>query len=155
MRVGLVVERGYFAEPVAPVEGLRFGQGLVGREPHPLDLAIGRMTLQGAAPDGLFVQGSQHEVALRRRELCRRGRYAARRIEAGFEPGRELREIAFETVPGGRTVGILYRQADGAACKIGQASVLFRWSDKRRLTATRVKVGFAAPPVGYTDAPAT
>src|SRR2546426_9179052 len=32
MRVGLVVERRYFAEPVAAVEGLRFGQGLVGLE---------------------------------------------------------------------------------------------------------------------------
>ncbi len=186
MRVGLVVERRYFAVPVAPVKGLRFGQGLVGLEseqrqppfpcevfetqedpgpeaettsrggdPHPLDLAKGGMTLQGAAPDGLFVQGGQHEVAPRRRELRRRGRYATRRIVSRVEPGRELREVAFETVPGGRTVGILYREADGAACKISQASVLFRWSDKRRLTATRVKVGFAAPPVGYTDAPAT
>src|SRR5438034_7143931 len=77
MRVGLVVERRYFAVPVAPVERLRFGQGLVGfeseqrqpafprevfeaqedpgpeaqttsggRDPHALDLAIGRVTLQ-------------------------------------------------------------------------------------------------------------
>src|SRR5260370_33860129 len=135
MRVGLVVERGYFAEPVAPVEGLRFGQGLVGlepeqrqpplprevveaqedpgpeaettsggRDPHPLDLAIGLMTLQGAAPDGLFVQGGQHEVAPRRLELRRRGRYAARRVEARFEPDRELREVAFETVASGPTL---------------------------------------------------
>src|SRR5437879_7858519 len=110
MRVGLVVERRYFAVPVAPVEGLRFGQGLVGleseqrqpafsrevleakedpgpeaettsggRDPHPLDLAIGRMTLQCDAPEGILVQGSQHEVALRRRTLRRRGRYDARR----------------------------------------------------------------------------
>src|SRR5438094_10345920 len=186
MRVGLVVERRYFAISIAAVEGLRFGQGLVGleseqrqpvfprevleaqedpgpeaettsggRDPHPFDLAIGRVTLQGSAPDGLFVQGGQHEVALRRRELRRRGRYAARRVVAGFEPDGELREVAFEAIPGGRTVGILHRQADGAACKVSQPSVLLRWSDKRRLTATRVKVGFAAPPVGYTDAPAT
>src|SRR6184192_2052293 len=125
MRVGLVVERRYFAVPVAPVEGLRFGQGLVGleseqrqpafsrevfeaqedpgpeaettgrgRRPPPVCFRIGRMKLQGAAPDGLFVQGGQHEVALRRRELRRRGRYAARRIVAGFEPDRELREVA-------------------------------------------------------------
>src|SRR5437879_4535132 len=186
MRVGLVVERRYFAVSIAAVEGLRFGQGLVGlepeqrqpafprevfeaqedpgpeaettsvgRDPHPLDLAIGRMTLQGAAPDGLFVQGGQHEVALRRRELRRGGRYAARRIVAGFEPDRELREVAFEAVPGGRTVGILHRQAPGAACKASQPRVLFGCSDNRRLPATRVNVGFAAPPVAYTDAPAT
>src|SRR5207245_8253136 len=115
MRVRLVVERRYFAVSIAAVEGLRFGQGLVGlepeqrqpafprevfeaqedpgpeaettsggRDPHPLDLAIGRMTLQGAAPDGLFVQGGQHEVALRRRQLRRPARYAVRRLVTDF-----------------------------------------------------------------------
>src|SRR5438132_12267730 len=102
MRVGLVVERRYFAVPVAPVEGLRFGQGLVGlepeqrqpaftrevfeaqedpgpeaettsggRDPHPLDLAIARLTPQRAPPDGLGIQAAQHDVALRRLPLRR------------------------------------------------------------------------------------
>src|SRR5712691_1757198 len=102
MRVWLVVERRYFAEAVAPVEGLRLGKGLVGfepeqrqppfprelleaeqdpgaqaettgggRDPHALDLAIRRVTLQGAAPDRRFVQGGQNEIAPRRRELRR------------------------------------------------------------------------------------
>src|SRR5882724_3405283 len=124
MRVGLVVERRYFAEAAASVEGLRLGEGFVGfepeqrqppfprevfeaeqdpgpkpetagggRHPHPLDLAIRRMTLQGAAPERRSVQHGHNEVAPRRRELCRRGRYTERRIEAGFEPGPQLLEV--------------------------------------------------------------
>src|SRR2546422_7536129 len=127
MRIGLVVERRYFPEAVASVEGLRLGKGFVGfepeqrkapfprevfeaeqdpgakpetagggRDPHPLDLAIGRMTLQGAAPDRLSVQDGHNEVAPRRRELRRRGRYAERRIVAGFEPGPQLLEVALD-----------------------------------------------------------
>src|SRR5438128_10603698 len=148
MRVWLVVERRYFAEAVAPVERLRFGEGFIGfepeqrkppfpreafeaeedpgpkaettgggRDPHTPDLAIGRMTLQGAAPDWLVVQRGQNEVPLRRRELRRRGRSAERRIEAGFETGRKLLEVAFETIPGGLTVRIHHGEADRAAAE--------------------------------------
>src|SRR2546427_7380018 len=112
MRIGVVVERRYFPEAVASVEGLRLGKGFVGfepeqrkppfprevfeaeedpgpkaettgggRDPHTPDLAIGRMTLQGAAPDWLVVQGGQNEVALRRRELRPRGRAAEGPVE--------------------------------------------------------------------------
>src|SRR5438876_7829444 len=145
MRVWLVVERRYFAEAVAPVEGLRLGKSLVGfqpeqrkppfprqlfeivqdsgsqaettdrgRDPHTLDLTIGRMTLQGAASHRLSVPAGQNEVALRRRELRRHDRDTARRIDAGFETGRQLLEVAFQTIPGGRTVRRLHREADGA-----------------------------------------
>src|SRR2546425_3707601 len=146
MRIGLVVERRYFPEAVASVEGLRLGKGFVGfepkqrkppfprevfeaeqdpgpkpetagggRDPHPLDLAISRMTLQGAAPDRLSVQDGHNEVAPRRRELRRRGRYAERRIVAGFEPGPQLLEVAFETIPGGWTGGSQHREGGGGA----------------------------------------
>src|SRR2546429_3737182 len=67
-------------------------------DPHALDLAMGRVTLQCAAPDWLFVQRGHHEVALRRRQLRGRGRYAERGIVAGFEPGREFLEIACATI---------------------------------------------------------
>src|SRR2546428_3950861 len=137
MRVWLVIERRYFAEAVASVEGLRLGKGLVGfepeqrkppfprevfeaeeepgpkaettgggRDPHSLDLAIGRMTLQRAAPDRLLVQGGQNEVTARRRELRRRGGCGERRIEAGFEPYCQFLEVALDAVPGGRTVRV-------------------------------------------------
>src|SRR5258705_6342000 len=86
-------------------------------DPHTLDLAIGRMTLQGTAPDWLLVQRRQHEVAPRRRELRRSGGYAARGIVAGFEAGLQLLEVAFKTVLGGRTVGILHGEADSAAAQ--------------------------------------
>src|SRR5204862_4125186 len=86
-----------------------------GCDPHTLDLAIGRMAFQGATPHRLFVQGGQDEVAVRWRELRRRGRYAERRIETGFEPGLKLPEVVLEAIPGRRRVGIHYGQADGAA----------------------------------------
>src|SRR5882762_2206658 len=75
------------------------------------------MTLQGAAADRLLVPGGQDEVAPRRRELRRRGGDAERRIVAGFEPGPQLLEVAFETISGGRTGGILHGEMDGAAAE--------------------------------------
>src|SRR5205814_8761888 len=84
-----------------------------GRHPHALDLAMGRVTLQGAAPDRLPVQGGQDEVATRGREVIRRGRYAARGVVAGVEPGRELREVVIETVSCRGTVGRLQEEVDG------------------------------------------
>src|SRR4029077_20593187 len=56
-----------------------------GRDPHALDLAVARVTLQGAAADRLSSEDEQHEVAVRWRELPGRGRDVARRIETGFE----------------------------------------------------------------------
>src|SRR6266849_3908322 len=148
MRVGLVVERRYFAKAVAPVEGLGLGQRLVGfeseqrkpslsreilevkqdpgpnaettgggRDPHALDLAKSRMTLQGAAPDRLSMERRQHEVTVRWRELPGRGRDAERRIETGFETGPELVEIARKTVARRRTDGVFHGEAHGAAPK--------------------------------------
>src|SRR6266851_9958013 len=86
-----------------------------GRDPHALDLAKSRMTLQGAAPDRLSMERRQHEVAVRWRELPRRGRDAERRIETGFETRPELVEVACQTVSSGRTVGAFDGEAHGAA----------------------------------------
>src|SRR5256714_10671175 len=77
-----------------------------------------RVALQGAAPHGLSVQSGQDEVAMRRRELRRRRRYAARGVVAAFEPGRELREVAFETVSGRGTVGLLHGEVDGVTVEL-------------------------------------
>src|SRR5207245_4629761 len=54
-------------------------------DPHPLDLAEVRMTLEGAAPHRLAIQGGEKKVPVRRRELLRRCGNAARRIEPGLE----------------------------------------------------------------------
>src|SRR5207302_8274844 len=99
-----------------------------GRDPHPLDLAVARVALQGAAPDRLSVQRGQDEVAARRRELLRRRRYAERGVVAGFEPGRELLEVALETILRRRTVGLRHRDEDGASGGPGQGNRVRRRS---------------------------
>src|SRR5258708_87466 len=85
-----------------------------GRDPHALDLAKSRMTLQGAAPDRLSMERRQHEVAVRWRELPRRGRDAERRIETAFETRPELVGIARQTVARRRTDGVFHGDAYAA-----------------------------------------
>src|SRR2546429_3239477 len=96
-------------------------------DPHALDLAMGRVTLQCAAPDWLFVQRGHHEVALRRRQLRGRGRYAERGIVAGFEPGREFLEIACETILRRRTVGTHHGEAHAAGAELAVLHTLPVW----------------------------
>src|SRR5438270_11457158 len=47
-------------------------------EPHALDLAMGRVTIQCGAHDWLFVQRGNHGVALRRSQLRASGRIGRR-----------------------------------------------------------------------------
>src|SRR5512135_2756474 len=85
-----------------------------GRDPHALDLAMGRMALQGAAADRLVIQCGQDEEPMRRCELACSRRYAARGIETGLEPRGQLLEIAPEAIPGSEASGILHVQTDCA-----------------------------------------
>src|SRR5579859_1652974 len=84
------------------------------RDPHALDLAIGRMALQGAAPDRLVIQCGQDEEPVRRCELPRSRRYAERGIETGLEPRGQFLEIAPQAIPGSEAPGILHVQTDCA-----------------------------------------
>src|SRR6476646_257850 len=80
------------------------------RDPHALDLAIGRMALQGAASDRLVIQCGQDEEPMRRRELLCGRRYAERWIETCLEARGELFEITPQAIPGSGASGVLHVQ---------------------------------------------
>src|SRR5688572_624057 len=83
-------------------------------DPHALDLAIGRMALQGPAPNRLAVQRGQDEEAVRRRELLGGGRYAHGGIVACLEARVEFFVVAGQAILSGGARGILHVQADRA-----------------------------------------